>query len=116
MFPITNIKVAKLAKKSIAITSKSDSRLAKVSDDVILLDVLLALEDFINTAAICRELLVHYLEMSTGTFMSRLPAFSLHTQESKSVRYNEARVDAMYVSNEPGILFHNIALPDRPYT
>lgn len=35
---ITNIKVAKLAKKSIAITSKSDSRLAKVSDDVILLD------------------------------------------------------------------------------
>ena len=35
---ITNIKVAKLAKKSIAITSKSDSRLAKSSDDVILLD------------------------------------------------------------------------------
>ena len=35
---ITNIKVAKLAKKSIAITSKSDSRLAKASDDVILLD------------------------------------------------------------------------------
>ena len=35
---ITNIKVAKLAKKSIAITSKSDSRLAKTSDDVILLD------------------------------------------------------------------------------
>ena len=34
---ITNIKVAKLAKKSIAITSKSDSRLAKASDDVILL-------------------------------------------------------------------------------
>ena len=35
---ITNIKVAKLAKKSIAITSKCDSRLAKVSGDVILLD------------------------------------------------------------------------------
>ena len=35
---ITNIKTAKLAKKSIAITSKSDSRLAKASDDVILLD------------------------------------------------------------------------------
>ena len=35
---ITNIKVAKLAKRSIAITSKSDSRLAKASDDVILLD------------------------------------------------------------------------------
>ena len=35
---ITNIKVAKLAKKSIAITSKSDSRLAKASDGVILLD------------------------------------------------------------------------------
>ena len=35
---ITNIKVAKLTKKPIAITSKSDSRLAKVSDDVILLD------------------------------------------------------------------------------
>ena len=35
---ITNIKVAKLAKKSIAITSKSDSRLAKASDDMILLD------------------------------------------------------------------------------
>ncbi|ABX12643.1 hypothetical protein Nmar_0747 [Nitrosopumilus maritimus SCM1] len=35
---ITNIKVAKLTKKSIAITSKSDSRLAKASDDVILLD------------------------------------------------------------------------------
>ncbi len=34
---ITNIKVAKIAKKSIAITSKSDSRLAKVSDRVILL-------------------------------------------------------------------------------
>ncbi|WP_428324304.1 sugar isomerase [Nitrosopumilus sp.] len=35
---ITNIKVAKTAKKSIAITSKLDSRLAKASDDVILLD------------------------------------------------------------------------------
>ena len=35
---ITNIKVAKLTKKSIAITSKSNNRLAKVSDDVILLD------------------------------------------------------------------------------
>ncbi len=34
---ITNIKVAKSAKKSIAITSKPKSRLAKVSDDVILL-------------------------------------------------------------------------------
>lgn len=34
---ITNIKVAKLTKKPIAITSKSDSRLAKASDDVILL-------------------------------------------------------------------------------
>lgn len=35
---ITNIKVAKFAKKSIALTSKPDSRLAKVSDQVILLD------------------------------------------------------------------------------
>ena len=35
---LTNIKVAKLAKKSIAITSKSNSRLANASDDVILLD------------------------------------------------------------------------------
>ncbi len=35
---LTNIKVAKLTKKSIAITSKSDSRLAKVSDDMILLN------------------------------------------------------------------------------
>ncbi len=35
---ITNIKVAKFAKKSIAITSKSDSRLAKASSDVILLN------------------------------------------------------------------------------
>ncbi|MHA7733697.1 phosphoheptose isomerase family protein [Nitrosopumilus sp. S6] len=34
---ITNIKAAKFAKKSIAITSKSNSRLARVSDDVILL-------------------------------------------------------------------------------
>lgn len=34
---ITNIKVAKNAKKSIAITSKPQSRLAKASDDVILL-------------------------------------------------------------------------------
>ncbi|WP_428326813.1 sugar isomerase [Nitrosopumilus sp.] len=35
---VTNIKVSKFAKKSIAITSKSDSRLAKISDDVILLN------------------------------------------------------------------------------
>ncbi|QDI88220.1 sugar isomerase [Candidatus Nitrosopumilus sp. SW] len=35
---ITNIKTAKFAKKSIAITSKSDSRLAKASDGVILLN------------------------------------------------------------------------------
>ena len=35
---ITNIRVAKFAKKSIAITSKNDSRLARASDDVILLD------------------------------------------------------------------------------
>lgn len=35
---ITNIKVAKHAKKSIAITSKSDSRLAKASDEIILLN------------------------------------------------------------------------------
>ena len=35
---ITNIKVAKFAKKSIALTSKPNSRLAKVSDQVILLD------------------------------------------------------------------------------
>ncbi|KFM19439.1 hypothetical protein AAA799P11_00763 [Marine Group I thaumarchaeote SCGC AAA799-P11] len=35
---VTNIKVAKFAKKSIAITSKPDSRLAKVSGDVILLN------------------------------------------------------------------------------
>ena len=34
---ITNIKVAKVAKKAIAITSKLDSRLAKVSDEIILL-------------------------------------------------------------------------------
>ena len=34
---ITNIKVAKVAKKAIAITSKLDSRLAKVSDKIILL-------------------------------------------------------------------------------
>ena len=34
---ITNIKVAKIAKKSIAITSKSNSRLASVSDKIILL-------------------------------------------------------------------------------
>lgn len=34
---VTNVKAAKFAKKSIAITSKSDSRLAKASDDVILL-------------------------------------------------------------------------------
>ena len=34
---ITNIKVAKIAKKSIAITSKSKSRLASVSDKIILL-------------------------------------------------------------------------------
>ncbi|MBI1662746.1 MAG: sugar isomerase [Nitrosopumilus sp.] len=35
---ITNIKVAKIAKKSTAITSKSDNRLAKVSDSIILLN------------------------------------------------------------------------------
>jgi fructoselysine-6-P-deglycase FrlB-like protein len=34
---ITNIKVAKVAKKAIAITSKLDSRLAKVSNEIILL-------------------------------------------------------------------------------
>ena len=34
---ITNIKVAKVAKKATAITSKAKSRLAKASDDVILL-------------------------------------------------------------------------------
>lgn len=34
---ITNIKVAKLAKKSVAITSKPKSRLAKASDEIILL-------------------------------------------------------------------------------
>lgn len=35
---ITNIKVAKIAKKVVAITSQSESRLAKASDGVILLD------------------------------------------------------------------------------
>jgi fructoselysine-6-P-deglycase FrlB-like protein len=35
---ITNIKVAKIAKKAIAITSQSQSRLAKVSDGIILLN------------------------------------------------------------------------------
>ncbi|KAF6244728.1 sugar isomerase [Nitrosopumilus sp. b2] len=35
---ITNVKVAKITKKSTAITSKSDGQLAKVSNDVILLD------------------------------------------------------------------------------
>ena len=70
---ITNIKVAKVAKKAIAITSKLDSRLAKVSDKIILLS---APNSGIFTAGS-----VSFLE-SALTCISLVTSFTL-TQNSK---------------------------------
>lgn len=70
---ITNIKVAKVAKKAIAITSKLDSRLAKVSDKTILLS---APNSGIFTAGS-----VSFLE-SALTCISLVTSFTL-TQNSK---------------------------------
>ena len=70
---ITNIKVAKVAKKAIAITSKLDSRLAKVSNKIILLS---APNSGIFTAGS-----VSFLE-SALTCISLVTSFTL-TQNSK---------------------------------
>ncbi len=70
---LTNIKVAKVAKKAIAITSKLDSRLAKVSDKIILLS---APNSGIFTAGS-----VSFLE-SALTCISLVTSFTL-TQNSK---------------------------------
>ena len=88
---ITNIKAAKFVKKSIAITSKSDSKLAKVSDAVILLDAptshvfTAGSITFLESALTCISLVKPLLIPKTGEIFKKAMRESKKTIVSKKI-------------------------------
>lgn len=88
---ITNIHVARKAKKSIAITSKSDSKLAKVSDKVILLSApnsgvfTAGSISFLESALTCISLVSSVTIPKTTQLLSQAKVFAKKSHISKRI-------------------------------